>query len=105
MEDCPSGHTEDGLLFYCTFDKYSDGNVVLSGVEAIPTWVYKYPGGSGYQYTIYPIEKLEDCTEKYGFNGGALSKSKASYKRTVKIISRGLKKCQKELGNSYITSQ
>lgn len=98
MDSCPSGHTEDGLLFYCTFDKYSDGSVVLAGVDAIPTWVDKYPGGSGYHYTICPLESLADCTDKYGFTDTALTKSQASYDRTLAIIANGLTACQQALG-------
>lgn len=98
MDSCPSGHTEDGLLFYCTFDKYSDGKVVLSDVDIIPTWVDKYRGGSSYQYTIYPLESANYGVEKYGLTGTAATKSKQSYERTVKIIAEGLTECQKALG-------
>ncbi len=98
MDSCPSGHTEDGLLLYCTFDKYSDGKVVLSDVDVIPTWVDKYPGGSGYQYTIYPLENANDGAEKYGLTGTAATKSKKSYERTKEIIAPGLTECQTAIG-------
>lgn len=98
MDSCPSGHTEDGLLFYCTFDKYSDGSVVLADVDAIPSWVDKYPGGSGYHYTICPLESRGDGASKYGFTGTALTKSQASYDRTWAIIAEGLTACRQALG-------
>ncbi len=98
MDSCPSGHTEDGVLFYCTFDKYSDGRVVLSGVNIIPTWVDKYPGGGGYQYTIYPLVSIDDDIEKYGFTGTSATKCKKSYERTLEILAEGLTTCQKALG-------
>lgn len=98
MTSCPSGHTEDGLLFYCTFDKYSDGKVVLSAVDIIPTWVDKYAGGSGYQYTIYPLENADDGAAKYGLTGSAATKSQKSYERTKEIVAEGLTACQKALG-------
>lgn len=98
MVSCPSGHTEDGLFFYCTFDKYSDGKIVLSAVDIIPTWVNKYLGGSGYQYTIYPLENANDGAEKYGLTGSAATKSKKSYERTKAIVAEGLTACQKAVG-------
>lgn len=98
MTSCPSGHTEDGLFFYCTFDKYSDGSVVLSAVDIIPTWVDKYQGGSGYQYTIYPLESAGDGVDKYGLTGTAATKSQKSYERTKAIVAEGLTACQKALG-------
>ncbi len=98
MTSCPSGHTEDGLLFYCTFDKYSDSKVVLSAVDIIPTWVDKYQGGSGYQYTIYPLENVDDGVQKYGLTGTAAAKSQKSYERTKAIVKDGLTACQKALG-------
>lgn len=97
MDSCPSGHTEDGMLFYYTFSKYGDGSVKLTGVDIIPTWVNKYRGGSGYQYTMYPLETV-DMASSYGFSAAALSKAQASYERTKQIISSGLKECQEHLG-------
>lgn len=32
-----TAHTEDGILFTVTFEKYSDGTVYLSGAEVLPT--------------------------------------------------------------------
>ncbi len=98
MDSCPSGHTEDGLFFYCTFDKYSNGKVILSAVDIIPTWVDKYQGGSGYQYTIYPLENADDGAQKYGLTGAAATKSQKSYERTKAIVAEGLTACQKALG-------
>lgn len=98
MDSCPSGHTEDGVLFYCTFDKYSDGRVVLSDVDIIPTWVDKYRGGGGYQYTIYPLENIDEDIEKYGFTGTAATKCKNSYERTLEILAEGLTQCQEAIG-------
>ena len=98
MVSCPSGHTEDGLLFYCTFDKYSDGKIVLSAVDIIPTWVDRYSGGSGYQYTIYPLENSNDGAEKYGLTGTAAQKAQKSYERTKAIVAQGLTACQKAIG-------
>lgn len=97
MDSCPSGHTEDGMLFYYTFEKYGDGTVTLSGVDIIPAWVNKYRGGSGYQYTMYPLESA-DMANSYGFDANVLSKAQKSYERTKSIVADGLTTCQQYLG-------
>lgn len=96
--ECTTGHTEDGVLFSFTFDKYSDGAVVLSGVDIIPTWVNKYRGGSGYLYTMYPLESPEDGAELFGLSGDIATRSKQSYERTKAIVMQGLTDCQTKLG-------
>lgn len=97
MDSCPSGHTEDGMLFYYTFQKYGDGNVALSGVDIIPVWVNKYKGGSGYQYTMYPLESA-NMANNYGFDSASLSKAQKSFERTKQIVESGLYECQQYLG-------
>lgn len=97
MDSCPSGHTEDGMLFSFTLTK-KGGTTALTDLDLIPTWVDKYKGGSGYQYTIYPLEKPEDAAGKYGLTGTALTKATKSYERTKKIVTEGLTECQKEIG-------
>ena len=97
MDSCPSGHTEDGMLF--SFELTKKGkDTALTGLDLIPTWVDKYPGGSGYQYTVYPLEKPENAAQKYGLTGTALTKAQKSYARTKEIVAEGLTACQKEIG-------
>lgn len=97
MEDCPSGHTEDGMLFEYTLRKTENG-VILESLDIIPTWVDKYPGGSGYLYTIYPLEKRDDAGEKYGLSSALSERAGRSYDRTKKIVAEGLTACQKDIG-------
>ena len=97
MDSCPSGHTEDGLLFSFTLKKTKDG-VSLDNLDIIPTWVDKFLKNGSYRYTIYPLENENDGTEKFGLTGTAATKSVKSYKRTVEIIAEGLTKCQQEIG-------
>lgn len=96
MTSCPSGHTEDGMLFEFTLKKTKDG-VFLTGLDLIPTWVNKYLQNGRYQYTIYPIETPDDLS-KYSFNATALQKAKKSYERTKAIVSAGLTECQQFIG-------
>lgn len=95
--ECTTGHTEDGVLFEFTFTKYGDSETALTAVDVIPTWVNKYRGGSGYQYTMYPLESAA-MAESYGFDAQTLAKAKASFERTKKQIASGLTQCQQHLG-------
>lgn len=99
MDSCPTGHTEDGMLFYYSFTKYGDGTVKLTGVDIIPTWVLKYRGDTagGWQYTMYPLESA-DMANDYGFDATVINKAKKSFERTKAIVARGLTECQKHLG-------
>lgn len=87
------GHTEDGVMFSYTLKK-SGGTVTLDSIDLIPTWVYKYSSG-GYKYTIYPIEDIDNVSEKYP---KIASKLKESYERTKQTVSEGLTACQKAIG-------
>lgn len=98
ISSCPTGHTEDGLIFTYTLEKYSDGTVTLLKVDAIPTWVNKYQGNNGSQYTIYPIESADFGSTNYQFTGANLTDTKESFERTKNIISEGLTSCQNHLG-------
>lgn len=92
--DCPTGHTEDGMLFYYTFDKYNNGAVKLSGVDIIPAWVDKKGNGSNAEYVLYALPD-----ENAFYNQGLSSSTgKNSYKRTKDIVSSGLTECQQYLG-------
>lgn len=99
MDSCPSGHTEDGVLFYYTFDKYSDGTTVLSSVDLVPTWVNKYKGGSGYQYQMIPLESENIDANKLGLTESEAQRAKKSFNRTKELMEESLKKCQEHLGS------
>ncbi len=102
--ECTTGHTEDGMLFYYTFDKYSDGSVTLSSVDIVPTWVDKYKGGSGYLYSIVPLSTADEGSN-YGLSANSLQRSQKSYERTKAIVSAGLTEIQTDLGCKVRFSQ
>lgn len=97
ISSCPTGHTEDGLIFTYTLKKYGD-EVTLTEVDVIPTWVNKYKGGGGYLYTIYPLESPDDGTAKFGLDSVTAGKMKASFERTKKTVADGITKVQQALG-------
>lgn len=97
MDSCPTGHTEDGVLFSFTLKKDKDG-VTLNSLDLIPTWVNKYKGGSGYLYTVYPLENAEDGSAKYSLDSAAAAKAAKSFERTKAIVAAGLTECQQAIG-------
>ena len=94
---CETGHTEDGVLFSYTFTKDQSGDVSLTAVDIIPTWVDRYGERGSYQYTMYPLENMA-MAENYGLDAATVQKAKDSYERTRKIMSDGLSMCQQHLG-------
>ena len=97
MDSCPSGHTEDGMFFTYTLKKVGD-EVTLVDLDIIPTWVNKYRGGSGYQYTVYPLETADTGSTVYALNSTAANKAAKSYERTKALVKDGLTACQQNIG-------
>jgi hypothetical protein len=91
-----TAHTEDGILFEITFEKYSDGNVYIQSADILPTWVNLHRDSGGNEYNMIPleIEKQDQWQTMFGFNDEALRKANASYDRTMKIIGEGLTQIQ-----------
>ena len=96
---CPTAHTEDGILFEITFEKYSDGNVYIQSADILPTWVNLRWSDGGNEYNMIPlyIEEKDQWQEQFGFNDEALRKANASYERTMKIVGEGLQQIQEHL--------
>jgi len=92
--ECTTGHTEDGMLFYYTFDKYSDGTVKLSSVDIVPAWVDKKGSGTGAEYILYPLEN-ENSYSNFSLTANT---AKNSYNRTKNIVASGLTEIQQYLG-------
>lgn len=90
----PKGHTEDGLLFSFTFDKYSDGTVNLSAVDIVPCWVSKTGSRYNAKYQLHPLES-ENSYKDLNFSDTTLS---GSYLRTKETVAAGLTECQEYLG-------
>jgi len=96
---CPTPHTEDGILFEITFEKYSDGNVYIQSADILPTWVNLHRDNGGNEYNMIPlnIDEKDQWQETFGFNDEALRKAGASYDRTMKIVGEGLAQIQDHL--------
>lgn len=92
-----SGHSEDGVLFSVTFEKYSDGSVYLSGANVLPTWVNR-PKTNGVAdfYHILPLDPAtkDQWATLYALTPEQYTEALASYDRTLAILSPGLTECQ-----------
>ena len=100
--DLKTGHTEDGVIFSVSFEKYSDGSVYVSGTDILPTWV-NYHGNHGYnEYNILPLydSQREEWKELFYLSGDQLVGAQNSYERTMAIVEAGLKECQDYLAQA-----
>ncbi len=78
-------NTEDGMLLNINLEKDDSGEVVLSSVELIPTWVYRYNDGK-WNYEIIPvIEALEGRVEGLEISEELHGKLEASLNRAKEI--------------------
>jgi poly-gamma-glutamate synthesis protein (capsule biosynthesis protein) len=98
-----TAHTEDGMIFTVTFEKYSDGNVYVSAVDVIPTWVTMFNNENG--RTVYAILPLDasvrgQWAQRYSLTENTLNAAGNSYDRTMEIVGAGLDECR-----DYLTNQ
>lgn len=89
----PNGHTEDGLFLKLTISRIA-GNVSISGIEAIPTYVHKNAVPKYYVIPIYQVEGIEQQTGITGIQ----AEIQASYDRTMNILGNGVEDAKWDLG-------
>lgn len=100
ISSCPTGHTEDGMLFNITFEKYSDGTVYLAGVDVIPTWVDMHNNEEGKrEYNILPLEdaRRDQWQTMFSIGESTYQSAVSSYDRTMELVGAGL-----EASNNYL---
>lgn len=99
--DNHSGHTEDGMIFGVTWEKWSDGSVRLKEVEILPTWVIRTGiGGGKYTYRIVPLDTAIKDWERFGLGDASLKEAKASYNRTLELVGSGINAARVKLSLS-----
>ena len=97
LQSVKTAHTEDGVLFSVTFEKYSDGTVYLAEAEIIPTWVNMHLNeNKKTEYNILPLDydRLDEWKTMFEIEDGTLNAAKNSYARTMAIVGDGLEACQ-----------
>lgn len=94
-----TGHTEDGVIFTLSFEKYSDGTVYLSGADVLPTWVNLHSHNGGREYDILPLDSSTrgEWQSRYRLTDWELTSAQASYDRTMALVGDGLEECQEYL--------
>lgn len=88
-----TAHTEDGILFSVTFEKYSDGTVYLASIDAIPTWVNLHSNAMGKEeYNILPLDynRINEWVNLFELGETTFGAAKNSYFRTMTIVESGL---------------
>ncbi len=95
-----SGHTEDGMIFGVTFDKYSDGKVVISDVNIQPLWVDMNSATGKRIYRIVALDTSVDNWKDIGVEN--LNNAKKSYNRTMKLVGEALNNYRTEKGWSEV---
>ncbi len=88
--DNHSGHTEDGMVFGVTYEKWSDGSVRLKEIEILPTWVIREYRGGKMVYQIIPLDTAIADWKSFGLSDATLKEAKASYNRTLELVGTGL---------------
>ena len=83
-------HTEDGILAAFTFDKYSDGTVLLESADVLPIWLHRYEDDGTQKYQILPLETGADWKTQMSLSDEVLESCQKSYDRTMKIVAEGL---------------
>lgn len=100
-----SHHCEDGLILTLKLHKGKKGKVTFKDIVVTPTWVSRVrsdgkdddeEGKKLYDYAVLPLDKIEELKKQTGIKG-VEKNAKSSYKRTMEIVSDGLKKAKKEL--------
>ena len=97
-----TGHTEDGLLFTVTFEKYSDGTVYVAACGALPTWVNLGSRNGKLEYNILPLdpETRDQWKELYNLDDALMKNCEDSYDRTMALVAQGI-----EEANAWLTQQ
>lgn len=87
-----TGHTEDGLLFTVTFEKYSDGTVYLASCGALPTWVNLGDRNGKTEYNILPLDPAtrDQWMDLYNLDEALLKCCEDSFDRTMALVSDGV---------------
>lgn len=97
----PTSHCEDGVLLNLTLSKLNDGTARVSSVKVLPTWVQVQGTGETRDFFILPLDQtVSNWQDAYGLSADQLSDAKASYNRTMELVTPGLNKI-----SNYLISQ
>lgn len=95
-QEMPEGNTEDGVLVKLTLSRAQSGEVVITGVDLVPTWVYRsrLDAETGlHRFYILPLSDVNQIEERTGI-AGISQDAKDSRIRTMEVLGPGLQKAQ-----------
>lgn len=92
MDEMPTGHTEDGVMVTLALHQNTDGQVTITDVDLLPTWVYRFQN-NGSKYYILPLDDVSSLEAKTGISG-ICSDAQASYDRTMAELGPGFEKAR-----------
>ena len=83
------------MIFSVKFEKWSDGTVNISEVDALPTWVDRIISNNQRIYTIVPLDPEADWS---AYELGTHKRLNKSYAQTMGVIGEGLNAVREKLG-------
>ena len=98
--DMAGGYTEDGVIVLLQVHQYADGTAGLTGVDAIPTWMYRSHTEDGawtHDFRILPLDNVAGLEERTGL-AGIKKPAMESYERTLSVIGEGMAEAKKTFG-------
>lgn len=125
ISSSPNGYTEDGVIFGIEFQRWSDGNVTISDLNATPLWMSLENKDNRSVYTILPVDvsynfypALSTFTDSVNsvidpdrpttdiapFVPSDPTQISTSYNRTMNTILDGMNKCRQALGLNPISN-
>ncbi len=93
-----SGHTEDGMIFGVTFERWSDGTVRIGKVNIEPLWVIRESRGGRLVFQIIPLDLSIPDWKVFDLTDATVREAKASYNRTLELVGKGLNEARQKLG-------
>lgn len=90
-EDDYRGYTEDGLIFILKIDKYSNGDIDISEVNVIPTWVQRddsfeiIPLDSNLEPEDWPADDIDLANESFERTMERLGDTLSDYNNFFKV--------------------
>lgn len=99
-----SGHTEDGMIFGVTFERWSDGSVRIGGVDIQPLWVIRESRGGRLVFQIIPLDLTVADWKAFHLTDSTVKEAKASYNRTMKLVGTGLNAAREKLGQAPVVT-
>lgn len=98
-----SGHTEDGMIFTVTVEKWSTGEIKIKDVNILPTWVNLKTVNGKKVYQIIPLDTSVSDWKQFGLS--STKNAVASYNRTMALVGSGLNAYRTSHGMSAVTEK